>query len=164
MASDQPPHKSAMEEEDTGPVSVGRPIEDSADLDITPMIDVTFLLLIFFLVCSTAAMQTSVDLPPAQYGRGVSEKTAVIFTVLPSPGTGPAQVFLGSTSGARLPDDREAQEAAIVEAVEEGLKRGEATVLIKASKEVKYRDVEQVGAAAGLVEGIRLHMAVMEIE
>jgi biopolymer transport protein ExbD len=151
-------------EEDLSPVMVRRPMRDDADLDITPMIDVTFLLLIFFLVCSTAAMQTSVDLPPAQYGKGVSEKTAVIFTVVPGTETGPAQVFLGGTSGTRLPDDREGQKSAIVEAVEEGLKRGEATVLIKASKEVKYREVERVGAAAGLVDGIKLNMAVMEIE
>lgn len=163
MADDRTQLEPLMEE-DAGPVMVRRPISGDADLDITPMIDVTFLLLIFFLVCSTAAMQSSVDLPPAQYGKGVSERTAVIFTVIPAAGTGPAQVFLGSTSGARLPDEREAQEAAIVQAVEEGRNRGLDTVLIKASKEVKYRDVERVGAAVGLVEGVRLNMAVMEID
>lgn len=151
-------------EEDVGPVMARRPMVDSADLDITPMIDITFLLLIFFIVCSTAAMQSAVDLPPAQFGEGVSEKSAVIFTVLPGTGTGPAEVYLGSTSGERLPTDRNAREAAIMQAVEEGMGRGEETVLVKAAKDVKHREVSDVAAAAGLVDGIRLHMAVLEIE
>jgi len=163
MVDDQVRHEPSMEEE-AGPVMVRRPMQDSAELDITPMIDITFLLLIFFLVCSTAAMQTSVDLPPAQFGEGVSERTSVILTVVPGTGTGPAQVYLGSTTGVRLPDDPEAQETAVVQAVEEGMGRGEATVLIKAAKDVKHREVSRVAAAASLVEGIRLHMAVLEME
>ena len=35
------------------------------DMDITPMIDVTFLLLIFFLVASRVAQDTEVTLPAA---------------------------------------------------------------------------------------------------
>ena len=50
-------------------------------MDITPMIDITFLLLIFFLVCSTMSQATSVKLPPARHGKGVDEKTAVIITI-----------------------------------------------------------------------------------
>ena len=42
--------------------------ETKTELSITPMIDVTFLLLVFFLVCSKVATQDAVDLPPARYG------------------------------------------------------------------------------------------------
>ena len=35
---------------------------------------------------------------------------------------------------------------------------------MKAEKGVKHRDVSRVAAAAGLVEGIQLHLAVMEID
>ena len=48
------------------------------EMDITPMIDITFLLLIFFLVASTPDRQTAVDLPTARFGRGVSQNNAVI--------------------------------------------------------------------------------------
>ena len=165
MVDDPTQNRASIEEEDTGPIMVRRPLEDTAELDITPMIDITFLLLIFFLVCSTASTQTAVDLPPAQFGDGVSERTAVIFSVLPGTGSGPAQVYLGSTSGIRLPDEPKAQEQAIVQAVEDGFaQRGEATVLVKAAKNVKHREVSRVAAAAGLVEGIRLYMAVLEID
>ena len=51
------------------------------ELDITPMIDVTFLLLIFFLVASTPNAQTAVELAPARHGDGVSEQSSVIVTI-----------------------------------------------------------------------------------
>ena len=147
-----------------GPVMPRRPIEDSAELDITPMIDITFLLLIFFLVCSTAAMQTAVDLPPAQFGEGVSEKTSVILTVTASGESGRADVYLGSATGSRLPDEPAAQEEAITQAVREGFDQGNSSVLVKAERKVKSSEVLRVAAAAGQVEGISLHYAVEEVE
>lgn len=165
MTADDRRNYEAPPEQDEGPVLARRPMEDTAELDITPMIDITFLLLIFFLVCSTASMQMSVELPPAQYGKGVSERTAVILTVV-SPGeAGPAEVYVGSSdSGDRLPDDPAAQEAAVTAAVEAGFRQGNSTVLVKAHRKVKHSEVSRVAAAAGLVEGIQLHMAVLEME
>ncbi|MEZ6128543.1 MAG: biopolymer transporter ExbD [Planctomycetaceae bacterium] len=54
--------------------------KDEAELDITPMIDVTFLLLIFFMVTSTMQATPDRDIPPAKSGEnavmdGVSEIT-----------------------------------------------------------------------------------------
>jgi len=164
MMIDQPARNEPTIEEEEGPAMVRRPMKDTADLDITPMIDITFLLLIFFLVCSTAAMQTSVELPPAQFGEGVSEKTSVIFTVVAAGESGRAEVYLGSATGARLPDDPAAQEKAIAQAVEEGFRQGNSSVLVKAERKVKCSEVLRVAAAAGQVEGISLHYAVMEIE
>ena len=42
--------------------------KDEADLDITPMIDVVFLLLIFFMVTSTMQGTPDRDIPPASSG------------------------------------------------------------------------------------------------
>ena len=56
----------AAEDDDAPYVKKARPAED-ADIDITPMIDVTFQLLIFFMVTST--MQGN---PPAIVPRSVS--------------------------------------------------------------------------------------------
>ena len=50
----------------------GRARED-VEMDITPMIDITFLLLIFFLVCSTADQETTIEMAKARHGKGVGE-------------------------------------------------------------------------------------------
>jgi len=36
------------------------------DLDLTPMVDVTFLLLIFFMITAAFALQKSIEVPPVQ--------------------------------------------------------------------------------------------------
>ena len=52
-----------------------------ADLDITPMIDVTFLLLIFFMVTSTMQGTPDRDIPPASSGLNVNAAGFVEITV-----------------------------------------------------------------------------------
>jgi biopolymer transport protein ExbD len=153
------------EGDDEGPVLPRRPVADSADMDITPMIDITFLLLIFFIVCSTTSAQSILELPRARYGTGVSDRTSVVLTVTERGGPGPARVYLGDgKSGKPLPDDDELQAAAIAEAVEQGAQQGKTTVLIMADKGVKHGDVWAVESAAGRVEGVRLYVAVLEAE
>lgn len=152
-------------EEDEGPVLPRRRVDDSAEMDITPMIDITFLLLIFFLVCSTMSQATAVKLPPASHGQGVDEQTAVIITV-DGEGDEKPRVYLGDgTTGELLPDDHEMQENRIAEAVEEGMGAGKSSILVKAAKGVKAGDVERVSkAAASIAEEASFHMGVMEVQ
>ena len=59
-------------DEDEGPVLPRRPIEVDDEIDMTPMIDVVFQLLIFFLVASHLArqeVQLQLDLPDAGTGQ-----------------------------------------------------------------------------------------------
>ena len=164
MADDQA-WDEPFDEEDGGPVLPRRPVRDTAEMDITPMIDITFLLLIFFLVCSTASVQTAVELPPARHGTGVSDRTSVVITVADRGAPGPALVYLADgRKGRPLAGDEEAQAAEIAQAVEQGLLEGKSTVLVKAEKSVKHGETWRVYTAAGRVEGIRLHVAVLEIE
>jgi len=152
-------------DEDQGAVMAHRPVRDTGELDITPMIDVTFLLLIFFLVSSTTAMQSSVNLPPARHGEGVSSRTSVIVTVAESSGEAPARVYLGDgVSGTPLPADPQQQTRQIAAYVRSEHLQGKDTVLVKADRAVRYRDVARVAeaVAAAEVEGIKLHLAVQE--
>jgi len=152
-------------EEATGAILPRRPVRDTADLDITPMIDITFLLLIFFLVASIPDAQTAVELPPAHYGGSVNRRTSVIITVAERGGPGPPLVYLAEGKvGSPLPDDPDRQEAEIVDAVERGYADGKPSVLVAAERGVKHREVARVAAAAGRVEGIKLHLAVLEVE
>ncbi|NUQ61331.1 MAG: biopolymer transporter ExbD [Pirellulales bacterium] len=133
-------------------------------MDITPMIDMTFLLLIFFIVTSRPTMENMIDLPKARYGSGVSERSSVIITMADQGANLPPAVYLGDgKAGQPLPDDPKLQEAEILRAVEAGFQQeGKSDVLLKAEKGIKHREVSRVAAAASQVEGIKLHLAVME--
>lgn len=147
-----------------------RPMAQPAtDIDITPMIDVTFLLLIFFLVAAALAERSAVKLPPARYGDAVAKRQAVVITIA-SEGARGAAIYKGDgvDRGWRLRSQTlQAQEdelAAYIQAEFDAapLKRH---VLIKAGKDVKHRHVDRVAHAAGRVlDGGRLYLAVIEQE
>ncbi len=142
-------------ENDNAPVSLRRRSAHEADMDITPMIDIVFLLLIFFLVCSTLGKDTSVQLPPAQYGVAVNPRTSTVFTVAGFKQD--ATVFLGDgMTGRTLSTDKEMQEAEIIQAVEQGLKEGKTDVVIRADRRLHHGEVVRVEAIAASVPGISL--------
>ena len=134
-------------------------------MDIAPMIDVTFLLLIFFLVASTHNADVAVDLPPARYGVGVAAESSVVVTLEVADAASAARVYLADgTVGDPLPSDTAIQSAQIADAVRDGLSQGKSRVLIKAERGVKHRDVSRVAAAAAEGGDVSLHLAVLEIE
>ena len=136
---------------------------EDVEMDITPMIDITFLLLIFFIVCSTPDQQSAIKLPVAKYGKGVGEKNSVIIT-LSDEGADSAPIYLADGKiGEMLPEDEDIQKDMIQEAVEKGRKEQQKdNVLIKADRNVAYRDVEKVIKAVSRVEGAKIHLGVME--
>lgn len=62
--------------------------KEEAELDITPMIDVTFLLLIFFMVTSTMQATPDRDIPPSKSGQNVvkSEDVKEVAVSMPRAG------------------------------------------------------------------------------
>ena len=66
---------------DYGSLGTRQTRPDDAEMDITPMIDITFLMVIFFLVASTPDQQTAVQLPEANHGVSVSQLHSTLFTV-----------------------------------------------------------------------------------
>jgi biopolymer transport protein ExbD len=138
---------------------------DEIDMDITPMIDMTFLLLIFFLVSSTPDQQTAIDLPPAQHGVGVSQLESVVFTIAEG-GVDAAPVYAadGRIPGTELPDEPEARRTRVRELVEEGFRDDKTSVVIKGDKNVAHRDVAQLVKAASQVNGVKIHLAVLDAE
>ena len=155
-----------VDDDDDQPIRLPkRPLQE-ADMDITPMIDITFLLLIFFLVASRIDADTQVSLPPARHGTAVATKSSVILTV--AKGTGDqAQIYKGDGAEPQLlltSTDPVDQEAEIVDYVQTAMDDGKENVLVKAEKDVKHREVSRVAKAIGLVEGARLFVAVLEIE
>ncbi len=141
-----------------------RPLQE-ADMDITPMIDITFLLLIFFLVASTSDDQARVDLPKAHYGVGVSANTSIFFTITQG-GLNSAAVYQadGKIVDSQLGDDPQQQNNQIENAVAAAVGRGLTNVVIKAERGVPHRDVARVAAAASRVAGIKIFLAVLEAD
>ncbi len=70
---------------------------EDADLDITPMIDITFLLLAFFVVVSKMDAQIPVQMPKAASGSSIAEENCVIFVVTTESPGGPSKIYKGQS-------------------------------------------------------------------
>ena len=57
-----------------------RPAEE-ANVDLTPMLDVVFILLIFFIVTSTFIQEKAIGMEPAPRGSGLSTGIAIILFI-----------------------------------------------------------------------------------
>lgn len=72
--------------------------QDDTEMDITPMIDIVFLLLSFFVMSSKMDPQFSLLLPKAIHGQGVSDKTAVNIVIKKTDTPGKFDIFKGRTT------------------------------------------------------------------
>ena len=128
---------------------------DEAELDITPMIDVTFLLLIFFMVTSTMEQQKQVDVPMATHGVGADAAGAIFVTILAAEG-GPGRVLLG--------DGGEGEEVIsmdrVARYVQQGKNEGKEMCIIKAERDVTEGRVQEVMRAIGEIEGLKFAVGV----
>ena len=153
-----------LENELEAPLVRRRDRGEDVEMDITPMIDITFLLLIFFIVCSTPDQNSTFELAEARHGKGVSERNSVFITVS-AESADPAPVYLADgIDGDSLPTDADEQKTLIREAVEKGRRELKENVLIKADKNVAHRDVARVIKAVSAVEGAKIHLAVLEAD
>jgi biopolymer transport protein ExbD len=148
------------------PVVVRRNRVLDAEMDITPMIDMTMLLLIFFLVGTRMSTEAHVELPKARYGTAVTTKDAVILTLMKGATEDRAAVY-GSDGPlpAALLNSRDlaVQEQQIIQYVKSGVSSsGKKHVVIKAARGVKHRDVARVAEAAGRAAETQLYVAVLE--
>ena len=128
--------------------------KDEAELDITPMIDVTFLLLIFFMVTSTMQAEKDLQVPVAKHGVGVDTSDAMIVSVLSDEPS--YTILLGDGEGP------EASVAEVTAFVEEGLRENREHVIIKADRDVPHGTVQEVAKAVTAVEGISFSIGVRD--
>lgn len=140
------------------PIKPRKALEDT-EMDITPMIDITFLLLIFFLVASKMDESTAVALPTTKTGMNVPVKESVVITVAAGKSEGAAAVYKGDGAAPGREIDYssvEALEAGIIEYVKQEAEQdpNKKWVLIKGDKGVKYKHVNEVAKAAAAVENI----------
>ncbi|MCH7688428.1 MAG: biopolymer transporter ExbD [Planctomycetes bacterium] len=126
-----------------------------ADLDITPMIDVTFLLLIFFMVTSTMQASADLEIPAAKHGVGLeSDKTTVI--IVQNPGSeGDVPVIV-------LENGNEVSLEEVTSEVQQQMQDNISQVIIKADGRVTTGFVQEVVRAVLQVEGVGFSYAVRD--
>ena len=145
------------------PLVARRSFDEDARFDITAMVDLVFMMNIFFLVTWVGAALAEVDLPPARHCVAADPETSVIVTVLGGESQS-LEVFLGDgRSGPPMVNPSEIEEK-VQAAAQAGAREGKDTILIKAEKGVRLRDVARIAASAVATEGMKLRLAVMEKE
>ncbi len=72
-AAPQQPPASSADDDDDDDLQLGREKQELEDMDLTPMVDVTFLLLIFFMITASFTLQKSLNVPPPDPDEGMSE-------------------------------------------------------------------------------------------
>lgn len=159
-----------MAEEDQIELKKSRRNKEDAELDMTAMIDVTFLLLAFFVVVSKMDPQKTVDLPVASVTFNVPEKNCVVMVATADTDTQSYKVFKGSAMNeADLiplndPDLVEEEVGAYVEN-EFSLNPTKEAVLIKGEGDVRTGLIEMIKRGINLSELAKtrkIHVAVEE--
>ena len=129
--------------------------EYDAELDITPMIDVTFLLLIFFMVTSTMQPNEALDIPTSVHGLGVEANSAILITI--SAGDPPLINLVEDKNQTEDPET-------VGPYVQSRMQQGRKHVIIKAERLVRHGFVQKVTREANAVikefEGARFSIAV----
>jgi biopolymer transport protein ExbD len=129
-----------------------RRVLGDAEMDITPMIDIVFLLLIFFLVASKMDESATVELPPARHGVDISRENAIVVIIKQERG---GKLVVSRRDGQRFADDGELQEQEIGEYVDAGITgsapfdRPMESIIIMAQGEVKAGEVARVAKVIG---------------
>lgn len=139
---------------------------DEAEMDITPMIDCTFLLLIFFVLTSKMDASKALELPAARHGANAVEQNSVIIIVTPGEGGAPV-VYLAPRldAGQIATGTAEDQEKAVTAYVTSELRKNplKKSVIVKAAAGVKHREVARIAKAASAVEDVTVDQLYMGI-
>lgn len=140
--------------DDVAPMFRRRKLADS-EMDITPMIDCVFQLLIFFMVASNMQGGKTSDVPVARYGVGVETNRATMITI-------EAPNSAGDRPRILLEGDREADLETVRQHVAERMREGRSQVIVKAERRVPHGFVQQVTRAITETEGVQFFIGVQD--
>ena len=125
-----------------------KPIMEDAEMDMTPMIDVTFQLLIFFMLTNNLANSAPILLPEAKFGRGVTPEGRQMVIM-----TGAGQYYLGEQVA---PENGVASLDELVSEIGRNAQAAESTmdVIVNGEKDVKYGQLRQLVEKLGGVPNV----------
>jgi biopolymer transport protein ExbD len=131
------------EEDDADEPRTGAPpglrrLLGEAAMDMAPMIDVTFLLLIFFMLTNSLANPTAIDVPVAMHGRGVTLEGQQLILVDEG-----GRYYLGETADAESAAG--SLEALVAEVAGNAREAPEPLeVIVSAHRDVRHRAVREL--------------------
>lgn len=128
-----------------------------AEMDITPMIDCTFLLLIFFMVTSTMDSSKQSNVPPAKHGVGIDARGASFVTLKADPGGGPPEMILGDVKGETVNSLD-----LVKRKVEQDFANGKKICIIKADRDVHSGKVQEVLKTLSEIDGLSFAVGVQD--
>lgn len=132
------------------------PPEEDDEINITAMIDVVLLLLIFFMITSNMESATSLQIPPATHGEGISVDQSIVISVFKTDGD--PQIYL-SDGKPENPSDLEG----VRTFVRQGVANERRNVILKADRDLPSGFVEDVARAAADVDPtLKFYMGVMD--
>lgn len=138
--------------------------QEMPEFDITAMVDLVFMMNIYFLVTFVTVALGEVNLPSATHVTALDADSSVVITLKKSPDARSVFVYLGDGDQDEPLKGAEEQELKVQALVEQGLAEGKTDVLLKAEKNVRLGDTFRIATAAASVEGMKLHVAVVEKE
>ncbi|HUY33395.1 MAG TPA: biopolymer transporter ExbD [Pirellulales bacterium] len=153
-------HELFAAEGDEGSLFPAKRREEEANFDITAMIDLVFMMNIYFMVTALVTAMAEINLAQAAHCTPADTEGAVVITVVADGGERGPQVFVGE--GAKAPTAAADQEKEIQAAVEKMLAAGYDRVIIKAEQDVAHKDVAELMRFANDAGEIRLFLGVHE--
>ncbi|RLS53875.1 MAG: biopolymer transporter ExbD [Planctomycetota bacterium] len=120
-----------------------REIPKDNEMDITPMIDVTFLLLIFFILTNNMSKNAKVELPATRMSSSVNTKTSVTLSIFRTDGSD-GEVYLSEGTMENGP----ASMAEVTQYVRQAIQDDRKTVILMCDQGVSSGFVEEVALAA----------------
>lgn len=135
-----------LSNEDDELLKLGKGLPKDDEIDITPMIDIVFLLLIFFVVASKMDPQQAKNLPRADHGLAVAADDAAIILVRDS-GGGRAAVL--RQDGTSFTEDPELQEVEMLDYLNQEFDMGKNKIFVFAEEDVRSGEVSRIRKAIG---------------
>jgi|TARA_B110000495_G_C23020021_1_gene604951 biopolymer transport protein ExbD len=140
----------SMIEEDEEDFVLPRKKREDDEMDITPMIDITFLLLIFFIVCSTMDPTKIGTIPEADNGLAIAAKNSAVIFI--NPGSGD-DVILSRMDGTNFTADEDIQATEIIEYIttelEKSMGESKQHVMLFGDADVKVGQVTRIQKIIG---------------
>lgn len=126
------------------------------EIDITPMIDVTFQLLIFFMVTSTMQGNPPADLPPAKSGGSIEVAKVINVVVKPAAVSGEAPQIEIDKKAVNLDElklNLEEQAGARADGIH---------VMLLAERTMKNGDLNEIEVLLSEIPGVTYHFGVQD--
>jgi biopolymer transport protein ExbD len=154
--------KMHLEEDEESPVQfkskAGSNSGDKSHIDMTPMVDVVFQLLTFFLLAVKRDSMETVDVPITTTTTAVLESESTYITVKPAPRKdAEPEIIIGEKKSG---DGKFVTLENVKAAVEKGVAEGRPKIVVKAERLVKWGDVQKITRIIAQVKDAQLFVGV----